>query len=392
MEKDRHIDTLFQKYLANLHSEEELDKLLAYFDLDDSGRPLLEKLIRQEIQHEHSRYSADEEKEIVRMGEAVRMRLRQRLKGRARMPWRKYAAAAAVLLSLSLGIVWYYLGQGSDNQDMLTSQYGGDVLPIGNKAMLTLADGSVLALSEDRQGVVIGDSLRYDDGSLITPLLQPAHGDMVLTLSTPRGGTYRITLPDGTQVWLNAASILKYPNRFTGPTRAVEISGEGYFSVAEDKSRPFKVTSRGQEIEVVGTQFNVSSYTDEPEAETTLISGSVQVTPTVDGPENGKTAKLTPGNQSVVTSSGMSIREVDVSHYTAWRDGYISFNEETLEQIMRKIARSYDVEVIYQGVDKGQRFGGAVSRYENVSAVLRRLELTGKVSFTIEERRITVSP
>ena len=264
--------------------------------------------------------------------------------------------------------------------------------PGRNQAVLTLADGSTVLLDQVRKGLLAqqGGSqvqktadgqLRYAAGEATTPTL------LFNTVATPRGGQYQLTLPDGSQVWLNAASSLRFPVAFAGAERRVELTGEAYFEVAKDARHPFKVTARGAEVTVLGTHFNVQAYDDEPALATTLLEGAVRLN------LGAQQALLRPGQQAQARPDGtIQVREVDVQHAVAWKNGYFVFNDEPIEAIMRQVARWYDVDVRCQGTLTNKDFNGKISRYKDAADVLRVLELTGAVHFTTEGRRITVQP
>jgi ferric-dicitrate binding protein FerR (iron transport regulator) len=352
----------------------------------------------------------------------------KRIGGKQLKLWPGVAAAAAILLVAGLGVLFYTsrhlgLSRHLDARRELLN-YANDIAPGKNTATITLANGSTIVLSDAKTGVVVGtESLTYNDGG---PVSAPSPGvKEMLTATTPRGGTYQITLPDGTKVWLNAASSLKFPASFSKlKDRRVELVGEGYFEVAKDKAHPFIVKTDKQEVEVLGTHFNINSYADEVSTKTTLLEGSVAVrhlegsAATRTGPfassaqlnslnSTGKGLNSTdkrslpavrddvvlkPGQQSVITGyNRINVKQVNISEAVAWKIGYFRFNDETLESIMRKVARWYDVDVIYEDeLLRKVTFGGTVSRFANISSVLRKLELTGEVKFKMEGKKITV--
>jgi ferric-dicitrate binding protein FerR (iron transport regulator) len=207
------------------------------------------------------------------------------------------------------------------------------------------------------------------------------------TIQTPRGGQYQVILPDGTKVWLNAASSLAYPTAFTGADRAVKLNGEAYFEVADNKDKPFKVMAGNMEINVLGTHFNVMAYEDENAIKTTLLEGSVKVT-------NGKISHLLkPGQEGRVDrqSGAFRLLEADANEAVAWKNGVFQFGGASIESVMREIVRWYDVDVEYQG-RTNEHFRGTISRSVNASEVFKMLELTGAVHFTIDKKKIIVKP
>lgn len=288
------------------------------------------------------------------------------------------AAAAAVAIILGL---WLYQ----------PNRYANDVPPGKNLASITLANGEKIHLSSEQNGIIVGEDLTYTDGSKIGQR-NGRSGDAESTMlmaNTPRGGTYQFTLPDGTKVWLNAASSLRFPTSFDGQKkRYVELTGEAYFEVAHNKKQPFVLKTGIQELAVLGTHFNVNSY-DEV-VKSTLLEGTILVRyadPTKSKVEDYKI--LTPGEQSVLNIAGISVNKVHTAQYVAWKEGYFKFEDETIEKIMEDIARWYDVEVLFE--NKSQyRFTGTISRSVNINQLLNMLERTKKVKFKVEGRRISV--
>jgi transmembrane sensor len=217
------------------------------------------------------------------------------------------------------------------------------------------------------------------------------HKPMVYdTLTIPRGGQYPIRLADGTKVWLNSATSLRYPETFASNERKVElIYGEAYFDVAHNSSKPFRVILKGHTLEDIGTQFNVNAYDDEPTMRTTLVEGSIKVS------RSGKNILLKPGQQAIIksTNSSIIVQNADVDEAVAWKNGYFKFDGEDLRSVMRKVSRWYNVDVTYQGNFRDNiSFLGEVSRSKNISAVLKIMEATGNVHFQITERRVVVMP
>ncbi|NGM61555.1 DUF4974 domain-containing protein [Sphingobacterium sp. SGG-5] len=307
------------------------------------------------------------------------------------------AAAATIAIAVALGSL-FYLTNPADRLSTATEK-SIDLLPGGNKATLTLADGRTIELNEAQTGIVVGNAVMYDDGSaVVTNHTDDPSADTpsLMSLSTPKGGTYQVTLPDGTKVWLNAGSTLQYPNRFIGNERLVRLEGEAYFDVAKAdarSSKPFRITVGGQQVEVTGTQFNVSAYPDETIIKTTLIEGTVKLRAN----ETDASVTLSPGEQGLFADGKLSKQPVNVLSAMAWKNGDFMFDNEPLESIMKRLGRWYDAEVVYQNAPKNIRLYGIVSRSKNISTVLEILEMTGQVKFKIEgptaghnERRIVV--
>lgn len=303
--------------------------------------------------------------------------------------WLKYtgmAAASIALILLAFGVYNYKFKAPVTPQQGLSAKT--DIAPGKNKAILKLANGQVINLSNDKKGIIIkAGELAYNDGTQINTNDVHTEATQKNTITTPAGSQYQVVLQDGTKVWLNAESSLSYPSGFTGQERRVEITGEAYFEVAHNKKMPFIVVTDKQKIEVLGTHFNVMAYSNESTVRTTLLEGSVKVT--------GKTASkyLVPGQQAQVSDQQIAITsQIDLEEVVSWKNGYFKFNED-IKSIMNKIARWYDIDVVYRpGVDLNQTFSGEVSKSRNVSALLKVMELTGNVNFKIEGRRIIVMP
>ncbi len=304
----------------------------------------------------------------------------------------RYSAAAAILIFISVG-VYFGLHKKYTKQQFSQNQLY-DVSPGGNKAILTLANGKKIVLTDSRNGKLAqqGSTTISKTANGEVVYLQDQSADNTTTakteynmMTTPVGGQYHLTLADGTNVWLNAESSIKYPTVFSGNERKVEITGEVYFEVVHNKAMPFKVISQGQTIEVLGTHFDVMAYSDEKSIKTTLLEGSVKIS------DNGNTKLLIPGEQSQTTADAIKVtRDVDLEEVIAWKDGYFKFNEN-MESIMGKISRWYNVNVVYQvKPDAELTFSGKISRTRNLSAILKMLEFNGDVHFKIEGRRVTV--
>jgi len=320
-----------------------------------------------------------------------------------RVNYRKIAAIAAMFFMIA-AFALFFRHDAQQKQAVKQANIIGNVsrnkiTPGGNKATLTLANGEKIILENARNGVLanqFGTSIRKTDAGHVSieqvnnayPSIKKANHSLFNTIVTPRGGQYQVTLSDGSKVWLNAASSLRFPASFSKNERIVELVGEAYFEVAKSVTeRPFKVVSGTQVIEVLGTHFNINAYSDEAEITTTLLEGSVKVLK----PSTFQSQLLKPGQQARVAAN-IQVSDVDVSRSVAWKNGYFSFSNENIETIMRNISRWYDVDIKYQKNTTREEFVGSVSRYENVSQVLNMLQLTGSVHFKIEGRRITVMP
>lgn len=303
--------------------------------------------------------------------------------------WKWMAAAVAVLFFLGMGIYFY---ADRMQTETLKVQLAG-VRPGSQGATLTLGDGSKLSLSEAGVGHLAQQSgvrvSKDADGSLVYEIegMDGVPGELN-ELSTGRGQTYRVRLPDGSVVWLNAGSSLKYRSDLHRQLeRRVQLSGEGYFEVAKDVAHPFVVESGMQRVQVLGTHFNVSAYGGERIA-TTLLEGRVKVLAMGVKPQE---RVLLPGQQALLSGNVLSLRNVEARDVAAWKDGVFVFDDEGLPEVMAKLSRWYNIVIDYSGADATKRFGGTVSRYEDMATVLEKLEQTGGVHFRVEERRVVVT-
>lgn len=314
-----------------------------------------------------------------------------------------WLSAAVLLIVGSIG--FFYFSLSKTQPALVRTAKKNDVAPGGNKAFLTLADGRKISLTDASSGEIVkqgGLSIQKTaDGKLVYTIVAADKGGKEVlsfnTIETPKGGQYQINLPDGTKVWLNSASSLRYPTKFTG-TRVVELTGEGYFEVAKLKvnnqksgtsSVPFIVKTSGQEVEVLGTHFNINSYKEEEGIKTTLLEGAVRVIPS-DDKEKEHSKVLKPGEQALLSDHAIKVKPVDTEAIMAWKNGDFAFKGDNLKDIMNRVARWYDVEVVYKGDFGHLKFGGYISRSKNISEVLNIMESTGKVHFIIDGKKITV--
>jgi ferric-dicitrate binding protein FerR (iron transport regulator) len=409
---------LIQKYLADKASPEEEQFLEAYYNCFDK------EVTKQETMEE-------EEKEALsgEMKAAIWQQIENTQQQAPVVPWVKRSwfrvTVAAVTIAVVCLPVYYLITHTAERKPVAKTVVRSvpvhDALPGGNKAMLTLNDGSIIVLDSVQNGMLHEQGnvkvmkqegqLKYQSvpqGGSNGQLASVAYN----TLSTPRGGQYQLVLPDGSKVWLNAASSIRFPTAFAGNEREVELTGEAYFEIttlrlSSGEKMPFRVViapsssgeSRG-EVEVLGTHFNVNAYNDEEFIRTTLLEGKVKVTSGAarrDQPavNNKQSAILAPGQQAVITSSKggaiKTINDADTEGAVAWKNGLFYFDDVNIEAIMRQLSRWYQVQVVYKGKIPDRRFAGQVSRNANLSQVLKILELS-KVHFTIEGETVTVMP
>ena len=381
MAAQQHIQTLLDKYLSNSHTPAEYQELLAYFDIaqgDEAEAILYAAIAAIEA------YPAVSSERMERVTSNAFHSLQQRI-GKARQPSlirRLLPYAAAVLVFLSVGIYWYVQQNEFSNPPILTSQFGGDVLPGGNRAYITLSDGRRVALDSTQSGLNSSNGKHvYADGA---ELIGSSDAEFA-TVSTPVGGQYQVTLPDGTQAWLNAQSSITYPTAFAGAERKVETSGEVYLEVAPDQAKPFIVQSQGQQIRVLGTAFNIRSYSSS--IITTLVHGKIALTPS----GSNKHTLLTPGMQAIQSGAGVQVKEVDPMDYTAWRDGIILNKDASLQEICQELERWYGVRFIYPaGYDNSERAIISIDRNEKLSSFLAALRNAYRVEFEIKGKEVFV--
>ena len=368
---------LIEKYLNGSASPEELNAIENYYshfsddpditdNLNEEKISALKACLRQKIDTKINRA----EKQVSPLYER-----------------RSFQVAASILLFLMIGL---FITNKLKKEPAKFQAENYDLAPGSNKATLILADGSKIDLAAEKNG-----TLKTQPGSQVIKqneqlTYSTARGKTVAevtynTLTTPRGGQYEVTLADGTKVWLNAASSLKFPTAFTGSERVVELTGEAYFEVAHNSKQPFKVKTANQIVQDIGTQFNVNSYADEDAAATTLVEGSVIIF------DAGRQTMIKPGQQYLLKANGVpAVRnDVDIDEVTAWKNGLFQFNNADIKTIMRQISRWYNVDVEYSGQVPASTYHGRISRNSNASAVLKILELSG-IDFTIERGKIIV--
>ncbi len=305
--------------------------------------------------------------------------------------WARIAVAAAILLLIgSTALMRFITNRQTVPVHPLVTQAALNVAPGSNKALLTLANGSTITLDSTASQVIQQGqtTIRQSGGQL-----QYMAGNTTATASynilrTPVGGQYQLTLPDGSKVWLNASSSLRFPTAFNSSERNVELTGEAYFEVAKHAGMPFKVVANDVTIEILGTHFNVNAYADEQHIATSLLEGAVKVH------HRDQAVVLKPGQQAVYSLTTHELRSgtADTEGAVAWKNGYFKFSNENIQSVMRKIARWYDVDIEYRGDVSGKALWGTISRFENIPEVLDMLEMTGTMHFRMEGRKVIVMP
>ena len=383
MDKQRFTE-LIDAYLSGKASAADKALLEAYYQkLAEEPEPVISK--DREVELEDSMYQG-----ICAAVDGMASPLVKR-----KASWKKWAAVAAVFLLCCTIALWWSAQQASRGADQviengaLSLQQDTLIQPGGNKASLHVVGGASLELSEGEKGLEIGQQgLRYFDGDTLARADQIKLEAMSsLEVRTPRGGTYQLLLPDGTRVFLNAETVLQFPSRFSGEKRIVElIQGEAYFEVEKDAAHPFVVQMAEQEIEVLGTHFNVSHYADEADIKTTLAEGKVRI----------RTAHsavvLQAGEQAIQHAQGLRVKKVDVASVLAWKDGLFIAEGQDFKSMMRAIARWYDVELSFENdrAFEDLYIAMQIARTRTLQEVLDRLESTGEVRFKLAGRRVRV--
>jgi len=386
---------LFGRYYSGLATDAETDELMRLIRaLENAGA--LTGLIEDAWKNLHpdeKEFSGEESekmlREILQIADDSKADEEPETKVRP-LWWLRYAVASVLIMG---GIAFYRSGHkpAKNPEPVTVAKQVNDIPPGGNRALLTLADGTQIVLDSTKNGVLekhgAADFTKTGDGKLVVSTSKKIQesGIQHNTLSTPKGGQYRITLQDGSKVWLNASSYIRFPTVFSDKNRTVEISGEAYFEVAKEKKRPFTVRFGNTEVEVLGTSFNIMAYQDEGNSKTTLVEGSVRVS------NSRNSRKLRPGQQGSVLSSGIiKTVTVDTDSEIAWKNGLFYFKDSGIEEVMREAARWYDVDVSYKGKIRKREFTGKVSRNVNISELLNMLGYAG-VDCKIEGKKIVVS-
>ncbi|NHA03542.1 FecR family protein [Mucilaginibacter sp. HC2] len=387
---------LIAKYLRNELTEQEKDELEQWLQADEHNPELFKKLTDQTIiDSELETFEAnDKDKAWKNIVKKTGFKKTNRTKATLKL-WPSYAAAVILLIALGVTLTRY---RHTSGEQKIAIKSQKDLLPGSNKAILTLADGSKIVLDDTKRGKIASQQniviTKDESGELVYQVAeatqhedQPLFEKVVMNmLATPRGGQYEIVLPDGTKVWLNSASSLKYPTAFAGNERRVELTGEAYFEVSKDPNKPFYVKTTTQTVTVLGTHFNINSYADEATTKTTLLEGSVKVISNT----SGASVKLKPGEQAVNTINTIDVKEnADIDEAVAWKNGKFLFRNTDLHTIMRQLSRWYDVDVEYQGNVVQKHYRGRISRNVPVSEIFQILKTSG-INFTIDGRKIIV--
>ncbi|MGE0078273.1 MAG: FecR family protein [Bacteroidales bacterium] len=410
MESKEQLQKLFQKYLHRKCSAAEIKLLLDSFG-SRKNQEILKSAILQYFSGEAELDAlTSKEDEAAKLKQVYAKVMSDIKKEKSRSAYRtlflqRVAAAASILLFLSLGIFFYSSLKNNSRKEIAKNQVQPvkknqkyDVEPGSNKGTLTLADGSSIELEKIADGEIStqGDvRIKKENNQLVYDASFLGSGKVIYNrVSIPRGGEYQLTLPDGTKVWLNAGSVIAYPVAFNGDERRVSIKGEAYFEVAsayskDKKKLPFVVAvNQDAEVRVLGTHFNIKAYPGEGAIRTTLLEGSVEVKSIA----SNKSMLIQPGQQAVVDKDGALIaKKVNTEEVIAWKNGYFYFDNASLQDVLQQLARWYDVQVLYDGAIPDRYFTGKIRRNIYLSEALEILEFT-RVNFRIEGKTIIVIP
>ncbi len=391
------IQELFRKYLDETMTQEEFARL---YELIKGGYdpgeldPLLEAALSER------RYAApgnDSDRREVLANLLNRIKVKDLYRSRRvwyRQEWVRYAAAIIVLLASGVALLFSNKHSRGGAPVAVAKPASDITAPKGARTTLTLSNGQQIILDSVGSGTLTtqgGTNVRKLKNGQLAYEPGNKNPDNILynILSTAKGGQTMVVLADGSKVWLNALSSLRYPTAFAGKERAVELDGEAYFEISSNKSKPFRVNIQGRgEVVVLGTHFNVNAYKDEPTVNTTLLEGSVKIKK-----EGTDFITIKPGQQVQMNPKRLTIaNDADIEEVMAWKNGYFSFDGASTEEIMRQITRWYDVKIIYEGNIKEERFAGSMPRSANASKLLEVLSLTKTVQFVIQDKTIIVKP
>jgi len=387
LEERRKIESLFQKYLDDECKPDEIRRLLQYFQLT-KNEELLKTLVRRqsELINDSPRSTQGFESLLDTSFSKIKDAIAADKNKITSVPlyklkWFRMSAAVAAIV-LVCGAAFYFLHEKNERQIIAQNANNQPVkdIPAGrNNAVLTLDNGTTILLDTAANGTLAKQG-NIKVLKLNGQIAYNKTGDMYAkpvynTITTANGNQYQLILTDGSKVWLNSASSIRFPTAFTGNERKVEITGEAYFEVAKNPQKPFKVDFKNKagekdEIEVLGTHFNVNTYSDEPDMKTTLLEGSVKIK------AGNKIEMLSPGQQARITSDGIEIkRNVDLDNVMAWKNGYFIFDNTDIYTLMRQVSRWYNVDVIYEGKITEEGFSGKISREVPLSKFIKVLQL-----------------
>lgn len=380
---NKRMSVLLKRLREGKCTEEEVDELDAWYHSLKGGRADFESWLAE---------AGGEEQLTEQLFDRFNRKMTGNQRRQQKQIW--YRAAAAILVLVTISVIFIQKKVPDNNNQAVIIKKS--IRPGTNRAILILVNGTKVDLNDANNGYIANQQgikiKKAANGKLIYERGETggsAHSKLVYnTIETPRAGQYEVELPDGTRVWLNAETTLRYPAKFVGDERRVELTGEAYFEVAHDKALPFRVVTAEQTITVLGTHFNIKGYADEQTIATTLLEGSVNVVNKI----SGQNKILVPGKQANIIKGGgtISIADASTDEVIAWKNGYFIFDNQDIKSIMKLISRWYDVDIDYK-LSKSVRFGGTFSRSSDITKLLKNFELLGNVHFELKERRITVS-
>jgi transmembrane sensor len=385
---------LFDRYCHNICSQEELNEFWALLN-DHSGDDMLSEDLKKLWHKQRTGPLASDNVNWEKIAGTMQSRIEAAEIDYSKFTvvpiWKRPMVAAAAILILIAGTAFWFL-QNKPAEPGAIASATHDVAPGMNGAILTLADGKKIILDSTGNGqlTIEGNTkiTKHNDGLAYTAGTENTNATSFNTLSTPRARQFQLTLPDGTHVWLNAASSITYPTAFTGKKREVTVTGEVYFEVVHNTSTPFIVAVNEATIQVFGTNFNVNAYPDEAAVRTTLLEGSVKVTNALGS------VMIKPGEQANITDQRNSIKvltDPDIDQVMAWKNGEFAFNNTSVESILQQAARWYDVDIVMEAKIK-EGFTVNVSRNVPISKLLKSMEVSGGVHFEVDGRTIRVRP
>jgi ferric-dicitrate binding protein FerR (iron transport regulator) len=378
--------SLLKKYLSGSCTASETEQVNRWFDSMDgvpehiAGLSEEERMLMEDRVFERILHHIEKEEQTSTYS----------LPKKSIYSWKGLTVAASLLLFLSLVVLWMQHPSSLSPKQITKSAESTNIKPGGNKAVLTLSDGSSLVLADASLGTVADQQnvsvIKTAEGELSYQKGTANNSSEIVynTITTPVGGKYSVVLPDGSKVWLNSKSSLRFPTSFTGPERKVQMTGEVYFEIARNPKQPFKVLSRGTQISVLGTHFNVMAYEDETEEKTTLLEGSIHLS-------SGKFSKLLkPGQQAAVDASGIQVNQhVDLQEIMAWRNNLFIFKDMEIKEIARQISRWYDVQVVFKSTTSKIPYTGTISKDVELSELLSMLQFTG-LKYELNNRLLTI--
>jgi len=397
------LESLYTKFLAGTCSDAELRSLLEHFESEGQHSPLASK-ITATLQENTELSDPVLKKRVDKLlgqtdsyFEALLQQSQQRLSDRRSTKvsihgyWKYYAAAAALIVCLLTGLLFWQRPSSEENRSAAALE-PNTFSPGTDKAILTLADGKQIVLLPNSQDTISRgpdiNMLNGPDGLAVTarskqdvPMLSASN-----TLSTPNGTQYKLQLADGTKVWLNAGSSLKFPAVFSGKTRQIELTGEAYFEVAHNADKPFLVSLPKLKIEVLGTHFNVKAYPNESNIETTLLQGAVKVS------SKDRAVFLKPGEQSRYSQTNAQLSEaqaVDATAIAAWREGIFSFNNTDIREVLRQLSRWYNIQIVFRGKLPDRRFSGGFERRASLEQVIQILK-ESNIKCTVKDNKLVI--